>query len=408
MKIAFILSKFPAVSETFILDEITGLADRGHEIDIYSLVEGDDPKSHQDIEKYNLLTHTYYRPSMPSDFILVFIKGLFLFLKNFSKNPKIMLRTLNVFKFGTKALSFSLVYSAVPFLPEKSYDIVHCHFGPNGLTGVFLREVGAIKGKIVTSFHGYDLSKYVKEHGKKVYDVLFKKGDIFLPVSSHLKARLLELGCDEDKIRVHHMGIKSEKFPFRIRKVPEGELVKVITIGRLIEKKGIDYGIRAVRDLKEKQLKIEYNIIGDGPLRKDLERLIDELKLADAVKLLGEKPHKEVIDLLDEAHILLAPSITAKNADQEGIPVVLMEAMAMGLAVVSTYSSGIPELVEEGRTGCLTSERETGAIAEKVEHLIKHPETFERVTQFARTYIEENFEAENLNARLIDIYRELT
>lgn len=319
-----------------------------------------------------------------------------------------MLRTLNVFKFGTKALSFSLVYSAVPFLPEKSYDIVHCHFGPNGLTGVFLREVGAIKGKIVTSFHGYDLSKYVKEHGKKVYDVLFKKGDIFLPVSSHLKARLLELGCDEDKIRVHHMGIKSEKFPFRIRKVPEGELVKVITIGRLIEKKGIDYGIRAVRDLKEKQLKIEYNIIGDGPLRKDLERLIDELKLADAVKLLGEKPHKEVIDLLDEAHILLAPSITAKNADQEGIPVVLMEAMAMGLAVVSTYSSGIPELVEEGRTGCLTSERETGAIAEKVEHLIKHPETFERVTQFARTYIEENFEAENLNARLIDIYRELT
>ena len=407
MKIAFIVSKFPALSETFILDQITGLIDRGHEVDIYSSMKGDDSTIHPDIEKYNLLTRTYYRPNMPSNFVLTSIKGLVLFLMNFIKNPKIMLRTLDVFKFWKKAFFFTLVYKVIPFLPSKSYDIVHCHFGANGLSGVFLREIEVLKGKVITSFHGYDLTQYVKEKGRDVYKFLFEKGELFLPVSNYLKDRLIELGCNEDKILVHYMGINSGKFPFRSRGMSDGGVTRIITIGRLIEKKGIAYGIRAVRRLKKEKLNVEYNIIGRGPLKKELESLIEELGLTEEVKLLGAKNHQEVISLLDYSHILLAPSVTASDADQEGIPIVLMEAMAMGLLVVSTHYSGIPELIEEEKTGLLAGEKDVNAISEKIARLIKHPEISEKMAQFAHAFIEEHFEVEKLNDSLVRIYESL-
>jgi len=404
MRIAFIVDAFPVLTETFVLNQITGLMDLGHDVEIFAGVRAIKEMYPPEVEKYGLLKRTYYHNEKPRNIFIRFLKGIRLFVLNIGKNSLVILRSLNFFKYGKDALALTLLYKAVVFLNRGEFDIIQCHFGGNGNVGVLLKELG-IKGKVVTIFHGYDLSKYVKKHGKTVYNVLFEKGDIFLPVSNYLKTRLLELGCDEKKILVHHMGIKSEKFPFRMRKVSGGELVKIITVGRLIEKKGIDYGIRAVGNLKGKQLKIEYNIVGDGPLRKDLERLIEELELTGTVKLLGKKPHREVINLLNESHILLAPSVTAKDADQEGIPVVLMEAMAMGLAVVSTYYSGIPELIEEGRTGFLASERNTSAIAEKIEHLIKYPETWIGMSHAGRKFVEEHYDIDKLNKRLVEIYK---
>src|SRR5262249_5020846 len=153
---------------------------------------------------------------------------------------------------------------------------------------------------------------------------------------------------------------------------PEGS-INIVTIARLVHKKGIEHGIRAVARLVQAGLHVNYTIVGDGPLREPLQQLIQHLGLKAAVKLVGWRRRPQIADLLATAHILLARSITGDNGDQEGTPVVLMEALAAGLAVVSTQHSGIPEVVEDGVTGFVVPERDVAALAAKLQYLTEHP-----------------------------------
>lgn len=169
----------------------------------------------------------------------------------------------------------------------------------------------------------------------------------------------------------------------------------------------MEYGIRAVAKLASVNQNIEYNVVGDGPLREDLQRLIQELNAGDVVKLLGWKQQQEIVEILNDADILLAPSVTSKDGDQEGTPVVLMEAMAMGLPVVSTKHSGIPELVENGVSGFLVPERDVDTLVEKLGYLIEHPELWSGMGRAGRAYIEEHYNIDKLNDRLVNIYQHL-
>ena len=183
------------------------------------------------------------------------------------------------FKYGKKAASLRLFYATIPFLGNPAqYDIIQCHFGTEGLKGMDLRDIGAIKGQLCTVFHGLDLSGKLHEYGDRFYDKLFKAGDLFLPISEYWKHRLIKLGCDEKKITVHHMGIDCKKFPLIPRQLSADRQVRLVTIARLVEKKGIEYGIRAVAKLSKNGQNIEYNIVGDGDLRDFLENLIQETR----------------------------------------------------------------------------------------------------------------------------------
>jgi len=273
MRIAFIVSSFPALSETFILNQITGLIDRGHEVDIFALSKRKDPKVHPDVTKYNLLSRTYYR-HMPPSKVWRGAKAIGLIAANFHKNPVVILKSLNVLKYGKAARSLGLMWAAIPFLGKGPYDIIHCHFGPNGILGVLLREIGAIKGKVITSFHGYDMSIYLKKQGNEVYRLLFEKGDLFSPISQRWKEKLIDLGCNESSVIVHRMGVDTGKFYFSLRQ-DRMDATQLLTVGRLVEKKGIEYSIRAVAKVLKKFPNIEYNIAGDGPLKSKLEALIN-------------------------------------------------------------------------------------------------------------------------------------
>ncbi|MCG8365967.1 MAG: glycosyltransferase [Pseudanabaenales cyanobacterium] len=408
MRIAFFVEKFPALSETFILNQITGLIDHGHTVDIYADIPVSESKSHLDIEKYDLLSHTYYSPQMPSHLFWRILKGFGLLLANFFKDPVLLLRSLNFFKYGVKAASLRILYATIPFLGRRpQYDIIQCHFGKNGLKGVFLRDVGALKGKVITTFHGLDLSGFIHDVGDRIYDPLFKKGDLFLSISHYWKHRLVQLGCNPAEIIVHRMGIDCRRFTFTPRRLNADGRIQLITIARLVEKKGVEYGIRAVAKLAKDHRNLEYMIVGDGYLREPLEQLIQELEVADIVKLVGWKQQAEIIQLLSHADILLAPSVTSrKNGDQEGIPVVLMEAMAMGLPVLSTQHSGIPELVEDGVSGFLVPEQDVTALAEKLALLIKYPERWPEMGKAGRLQVENHFEIHQLNDQLIQIYEQ--
>lgn len=404
MKIAFLVGTFPGLSETFILNQITGLLDMGHDVQIFAQFNPKEEKVHEDIEIHHLMERVHYF-DMPSNRLKRILKALYLLITNFNKAPAAILRALNIFKYGKQALSLRLFYTLLPFIgKESTYHIIHCHFGPNGIFGVLLKELG-IKGKIITTFHGYDMSVFISSNGNKVYKNLFLNGDLFLPISDCWRRKLVELGCDVEKIMTHHVGIDLEKFKYSERKIQPGEPVKILTVGRLVEKKGHEYAIKAVAKVIAKHRNVIYAVAGDGPLRNRLEDLVLESGIENYVQFLGAVEQDEVLKLLQNIHIFLLPSATASNGDMEGIPVSLMEAMATGMPAISTYHSGIPELIQDGKSGFLVPERDVNTLAEKLEYLIEHPEQWPEMGRFGRKFVEENYDIKRLNRQLADIYK---
>jgi colanic acid/amylovoran biosynthesis glycosyltransferase len=153
-----------------------------------------------------------------------------------------------LFSFGPKAAWLRLLYSTIPFSGKGPYDIIQCHFGPNARLPVSLRERGALHGKIVTTFHGYDVSVLPKAKGNgRIYAELFAKGDLFLAVSERIRNKLISLGCPPSKTLVHRCGVDTGKFDLVPRNLRGGkdQRVRLLTIARLVEKKGVRYAIDA-------------------------------------------------------------------------------------------------------------------------------------------------------------------
>jgi colanic acid/amylovoran biosynthesis glycosyltransferase len=181
----------------------------------------------------------------------------------------------------------------------------------------------------VTSFHGYQ-RRYLANVGREhPFDDLFKKGDLFLACSEHMKRWFEGLGLEAEKAVVHRYGVNVGRFlPANGAEKSTSGQVRLLSVGRLVEKKGFEYGIRGVARTLRSYRNIQYEIAGDGPERPKLEQLIAKLGVASNVKLLGWQERKEIIRLMGQADIFLAPGITSQTGDQDGIPRVLHEAMA--------------------------------------------------------------------------------
>ena len=405
MRIALILETFPSLSETFILNQITGILDLGHEVKIYSKMHSHQQKIHPDVKKYDLSKNTHYFPEIPRNKILRVLKAILLISKNFYKNPLLILNSINLFKYGKNALSLRNLYYVIPFLKEN-FDIIHCHFGPIGIIGAYLKGVG-VPGIYITSFHGYDVNSYPRLMGKGVYNDLFVQGDLFTVNTNFTKQQVLKLGCDKRKIAVLPVGLNIDKFEFSQRLVQPGKPVKILTVGRLVEKKGYEYALKAIAKLVADQKNIIYFIAGDGPFKKKLDYLVSKLRIKNYVKFFGAVEQEEVLDLYQQAHIFLLPSVTAKNGDREGQALVLQEAQAVGLPVISTIHNGIPEGVLDGKSGFLVPERDVDALADRLIYLIEHQELWLSMGWLGRKFVESHFNIKKLNKELIQIYEEL-
>ena len=408
MRIAFIVNRFPSLSQTFVLNQITGLIDQGHDVDIYA--EGpsqSDNKVHKEVDEYALLSRTYYF-GWPSNKLASSIKSCGIILSQSLKNVSFLRLTINHFNFSQEEAlipRLQFPYIAKEFFGKPEYDAIHCHFGPNGIRGALVKKLIFPNSILVTTFHGYDLTKVLFD-GENPYINLFKIGDLFLPISEHWKHVVLKLGCPEERTKVHHMGVNLNQFSTDFQDGTNREKVRIVTVARLTEKKGVEYGIRAVEKLKRTCSDLRYIVVGDGELRESLQKLILELDLEEFVEIIGWRQQHEIASILSHSHILLAPSITALDGDKEGIPVVLMEAMAMGLPVVSTYHSGIPELVKDGVSGFLTVEKDVEATAEKLALLIESPELRLSFGDQGRKFIKKNFNIETLNFQLSALLEE--
>lgn len=408
MKIAFIVSQFPSFSQTFVLNQITGLIDLGHDVKIFARSSQQTSKVHEDVTEYNLLGRTcYFRNFSTKNKLYQLVYRLGYTLKYLPSRPIPILRACNVFAYGRKALSLSIVNQIIPFFPYGKFDIIYCHFGPNGILGSLLKELGVLEGKLVTVFHGFDMTSYINKCGKDVYSRLFAQGDLFLPISNNWKNKLIELGCPERKICVHRMGIDVHKFKYSTRSKNKSKIL-IFTIARLVEKKGVEFAIEAIAKIVHEFPGIQYSIAGDGFLRDHLTNLIDTLNIKKNVVLLGWQSQQEITHLMRQADILLAPSVTAKDGDMEGIPVALMEACAQGIPVISTFHSGIPELIKDGVTGTLVDEREVDQLAEKLRWCILTPEKRLEMAHAAHAYVIENYNITLLNHNLIALFEGLT
>ncbi len=302
-----------------------------------------------------------------------------------------LLRSLNVRRYGAQSSKLLLPSIVANAKQTFTADVFLVHFGYAGALANKLRELGVLKGKQATVFHGADISRrHILEEHKLDYVNLFRQSELMLPISNLWKNKLIEMGCPPEKIHVTRMGIEPEKFNFQPRQAFQTPL-RIVSVARLTEKKGLDVAVKASAILKQRGGQFQYTIIGNGDQDEMMRDFIAREGMEDCVSMPGFKPQEEIRRALSEADIFLLPSKTAADGDMEGIPVALMEAMAVGLPVVSTFHSGIPELIENNVSGWLVEEDDPEALAETLLKLSQGEVDVVPVVAAARHKVETEF-----------------
>ena len=429
LRIALFIGRFPVVSETFILRQVASLIDLGHEVDVFSDTgnDGDSP-AHPEVIKYRMRERTTYMNMPPETFpyeMPVFpitgrtwppgeeksvlnlsriARAVPAFAQALAHSPALSFEVLKQSEYGYQAASLSSLYRLAGAVSHKKhYDVLHAHYGPVGNSYRFVRRV--FDAPFFVSFYGYDCWAVPRKEGSDVYRKLFSGADRVLVLAEDMAKQLQRLGCAPQKQRKLPVGVRLEDFTFKERSLKPGEPVLVLTIARFVEKKGLEYSLRAVAEVKQRGVNIHYDIIGDGPLLGKIQKLIGELGLEKTVTLHGYCEGKRVQELMNAAHILMLSSITAADGDQECTPVSLMDAQAAGMPVISTLHSGIPEVAPDRKSGFLVPERDVAALAERLEYLATHSEIWPEMGRNGRKHVEANYNCDALSHQLADFYR---
>lgn len=404
LRILVIVGEFPAISNPFILNQITGLIDRGHDVSIFALRVNQQQCEHPEVALYQMRDKLYVPQQLPASRwgrVKYVIGGVATLL---FKRPGIIPRVLGVLPTGSYPLTFRFFHqlNAAANFPRGDFDIIHAQFGHLGNMAMILRKLGVLQGKLVTQFRGFDVSLAVTSEGKHYYDALFQSGDLFLPVCDYIRRKVIDLGAPAEKTVVQYSGVDIEKFVYKKRDFHHQGALKIGSIGRLSEKKGYEYVIRALNKLKNQGFEFSYEIVGDGELRADISALIKCLGLDREIKLLGSRNHDYISNFLRDIDIFISHNVTADTGDQEGIPNTLKEAMLSGVPVFSTYHAGIPEIISDEVTGFLTQEKDVRQLVEKLKKFAFPLRDLESVTGKARESVVVMFDNDKLNAELVN------
>ena len=292
-------------------------------------------------------------------------------------------------------------------LYKQNARLIHVKFGTDALKYLPLKRRTGLP--FVASFHGYDASSALNNPKilGKYRKFLFPNADHLITVSKKLKDNLIEVGCPEKKITVLWSGIDVNKFSYKPRMVNKNEKIKIFTIARLKEAKGIHYLIDAYAMVEKVRPNTELIIVGQGQLKDHLLRQISNLGLENKISIRNFVPHNKVPDIMHNHHIFCLPSVVSSRGIEEGTPNVLKEACATGMPVVATNHSGIPHVIHDGKNGFLVQERNIEQLSEKLIYLIDHPEIWEEMGVYGRKHIEQNFDKKGQAKKLENIYQGL-
>lgn len=296
----------------------------------------------------------------------------------------------------------------VSALQQTSPVLLHCHFGPDGVRAMQLAR--RLDVPFLTTFHGYDATitpEYAPNWKHRAFlrqrPALARKAAKFLAVSKYIKSKLVDQGFPEEKVIVHYIGVDTDFFQadLSVRREPI-----VLFVGRLVEKKGCEYVIRAMARVHAACPEARLVVIGDGPLRARLQQLAQQH--SPTATFLGARTPNQVREWMSRSSVFCVPSTTARNGDQEGFGLVFAEAQAMGLPVVSFASAGVPEAVANGETGFLVPERDEEGLARNITMLFTDKQAWQRCSAAGIARVRSRFDLRKQTGELEEIYASIT
>ena len=298
-------------------------------------------------------------------------------------------------------------------LEKCGATIVHAHFGHNGAFALPFAKRHHLP--LVVSLHAHDVTvlgsperfrpawwRYTLRLG-----ALFGYAAAFLATSAEIKELVVAAGCPPGKVRIHHLGIDLEHFAPRSPLAGADSAPLVVMVGRFVEKKGHEYGLRAFAQARRGGLNARMVIAGDGPLRGRYERLVAELGIGGSVELPGALPHEKIRALLAAAAVVLTPSVVARTGDREGGLTFAKEASACAIPIVGTHHGGIVEIIDDGVTGYLVAERDAEALGERLCAILRDPALGNRLGAAARSKMEREYDIVKQVRDLETIYDEV-
>ena len=378
--IAYVLKMFPRFSETFILNELLELERQGVALRIFSLREPDDGIRHREVDLVRAPV-TYIRLGRVAAVGRAHAKVL-------GRSPLRYGKALAGAIWPRRRSSFRHFLKAgviADGVQQEGLSHIHAHFASTAASVAL--HVHRLTG-VPYSFtaHAKDIYRHDLD-----FDHLRTKLDeaqFAVTVSDYNRRHLTRLGGDE-VVRIYN-GLDLRRF------VPNGATPDdpplVLAVGRLVEKKGFDVLIEACSLLRDAGVRFRCVIVGKGELKRDLQQLIAALGLAQHVELAGPLPREQLLELFPRASVLAAPCVVGGDGNRDGLPTVLTEALALQVPVVATPVTGIPELVEDGRTGLIVPERDAAALAAAIRRLVEEPETAQRLTAAGRARVEQDFD----------------
>ena len=398
-KVAYIMSRFPKLTETFILYEMLAMPKQGIQVEVYPLLRERSEVMHPEAMQFVQAAH--YQPFISLSILRANLHFLW-------KKPRAYLETLWVllranwgsFGFFTGALGiFPKVVRFAYQMEAEGINHVHAHFASHPAAAGFIiqRLVG-----IPYSFtaHGSDLHRDRHMLCEKVAEAAF-----VVAISDYNKELILSecQGKYRDKVTVIHCGVDTEVFRCRSNETPheKGENpFMILCIGTLHEVKGQAYLIEACRKLQERGIDFVCHFVGDGSDRKSLTTLAGQAGLLEKIRFHGKRTRDEIARLLLDTDVLAAPSVPTRDGRREGIPVALMEALGGGVPVIASNISGIPELVKDQYTGLLVPPRDATSLAKALERYYRDPGLRRRLGEAGRERVVGDFDLNKNAAKL--------
>ena len=405
-RIAYITSSFGALSHTFIRREIIELRKLGLNISLYGIrPQAAEELSTQEralenetiyLYPFRALTAITTNISFATSSPITYFKTLLTALAN---------EETNIFQHFKLIYHFFMASCIALDMREKNVQHIHAHFmNVPASVAMYCAKLLGISFSVTNHSAGIKGLKSMTGLKSKV-----KEAKFICVISEYNREYMSEriYPCRE-KTYIVRCGINPDNYTWKTGQNLDGGAVgiKLLAVGRLVEKKGFAYLIKSTKLLKKEKINFQLSIIGDGSLRKRLAKLVSDCKLQNEIIFKQSLPHEEVEKELNKAAILVVPSIEAKTGEKEGIPVVIMEAMASGVLVIASRHSGIPEIVKDKITGLLVPEKDPLAIVEKIKLAKTNNGLVKACIANARRLISEEFNIEKIAKQKKKIFEE--
>ena len=404
LKIAYLAPEIPALSATFVYNEILGLEKSGYRVVPLSVHLPHSPAEGDALGDLGSRTKYLYRTPKSK----VLRDNLYLL----ARRPVRYLRVLasavgdagRVGLFNRVGLGllyrFFVAAGVARILLDENCTHLHVHFA-HIPTDIAMYAAGMSAIPFSFTAHANDLFERGWLLEQKV-----RRAKFAVTISEHNRQFLIEKGCPENKIHVVRCGVDPGAFAAG-HAPPSNPIPKMGTLGRLVEKKGIDDLIRACQMLKDRNLAFDLEIAGDGPLQSELQALVSDGDLAEQVHFKGPLAHEQVPEWLQGLDMFVLACKKDRNGDMDGIPVVLMEAMLAGVPVISCRISGIPELIEDGQSGLLAEPENPAELAGAIARLLSDDNLRNDFRTNAMATVQAEFELSKNVAVLDKLFREV-